>query len=76
MSRKKKVEETPTSLESELMRLIDKVLKDRESAISIIEVKQIVRELIPDIDRIIANKMKQHFYELGSFLVEKFKLEE
>lgn len=76
MSKRKKVEEIHSPLESELMRLIDKVLKDRETIISEIEVKQIVRELVPDIDRLIANKMKQHFYEIGNFLVEKFKLEE
>lgn len=76
MSKRKKVEEIHSPLESELMRLIDKVLKDRESSISDSEVRQIVHELLPDIDRLIANKMKQHFYEIGNFLVEKFKLEE
>jgi hypothetical protein len=80
MSKKKKIiSELFTSvkspLELEVLRIVKGALKDRDTEISADEIKYIVQQLLPDIDSLIANKVKQHFYELGSFLVEKFKKE-
>lgn len=44
---------------------LDKLTKD--------DIKELVREVMPDIDAIIANKIKEHFYQVGNFLAEKFK---
>lgn len=75
---KKKIEVPPSSspIEAEIIRMVNKVLKVKDIELQEIEVKQIVRELLPDMDALIARKVKQHFYEIGSFLVEKFKREE
>jgi hypothetical protein len=77
MNKKRKIVELskPESLlEAEIIRIVNNVLKTKEIEMDEFEVKKIIRETLPDIDRLIANKVKQHFYELGSFLVEKFKL--
>lgn len=81
MSKKKRaMNELPTSgkspLELEVLRIVKGALKDRDTEISADEIKYIVQQLLPDIDALIANKVKKHFYELGLFLVEKFKIKE
>jgi hypothetical protein len=81
MSKKKRaMNEQPTSgkspLELEVLRIVKGALKDRDTEISADEIKYIVQQLLPDIDALIASKVKKHFYELGLFLVEKFKIKE
>jgi hypothetical protein len=82
MSKKKKTinEQQPyngkSPLELEVLRIVKGALKDKDTEISADEIKYIVHQLLPDIDLLIANKVKQHFYELGMFLVEKFKIKE
>lgn len=63
-------------LELEVLRIVKGALKDRDTEISADEIKYIVQQLLPDIDALIAKKVKQHFYELGIFLTEKFKSKE
>ena len=65
-----------SSLELEVLRIIQSALKDRDTEMSVDEIKYIVKELLPDIDALIANKVKQHFLEIGNFLVDKFKIKE
>jgi len=66
-------EEDDTSLlEGEVVKLIEKALKERIIDLAIDDVKIIARELMPDLDKMIAFKVKNHFYEMGSFLVKKF----
>jgi hypothetical protein len=82
MSKKRKtINEQATNnakspLELEVLRIVKGALKDKDTEISADEIKYIVQQLLPDLDLLIANKMKQHFYELGKFLVEKFKIKE
>lgn len=64
--------EKQSMIEQELIRLIDKALKERLVDLAIDDVRIIARELMPDLDKIIANKIKEHFYQIGNFLVEKF----
>jgi hypothetical protein len=75
---KKKLVIPPSSspIEAEIIRMVNNIFKVKDLELHETEVKQIVRELLPDIDALIARKVKQHFYEIGSFLVEKFKHEE
>jgi len=69
-----KIEETmPSPLEREIIRLVDKALKERLIEISSEDIKIIARELMPDLDMIISRKVKQHFHELGVYMTEKFK---
>lgn len=60
------------SLESAIIKLIDKALKERLIELASDDVKFIAKELMPDIDKIVAKKVKQHFYEIGLFIAEKF----
>jgi len=79
MSKKKISDLLPppkSSLELEVLRIIQSALKDRDTEMSVDEIKYIVKELLPDIDALIANKVKQHFLEIGNFLVDKFKIKE
>jgi hypothetical protein len=59
-------------LEKEVVKLIDKALRERLIELAIDDIKIIAKELMPDLDRMIANRIKTHFYEIGSFLVKKF----
>ena len=82
MSKKKKATNehqtisVKSPLELEVLRIVKGALKDKDTEISADEIKYIVHQLLPDIDLLIANKVKQHFYELGMFLVDKFKIKE
>lgn len=61
-----------SALEAEIVRLINQALKEKLIELGIEDMKLIAKEIMPDIDRIIAEKVKNHFYEIGSFLVRKF----
>ena len=65
-----------SSLELEVLRIVQSALKDRETQMSADEIKYIIKELLPNIDSLIANKVKHHFLEIGNFLVDKFKIKE
>jgi hypothetical protein len=68
-----KIEDNQSALEREMVRLIDQALKERLIELSIDDIKLIAKELMPDIDKMIADKVKSHFHEIGNFMVEKFK---
>ena len=76
MTRKISIEEQPSLLEKEIVRIVDKAIKDSKIQLAADDVRLIAQEIMPDIDRMIANKVSQHFCELGAFLVEKFSLGE
>jgi len=65
-------EEQHSMLEQEIVKLIDKALRERLIDLAIDDIRIVARELMPDLDRIISDKVKQHFYEIGEFLVNKF----
>jgi hypothetical protein len=65
-------EEQTSTLEAEIVRLIDHALKERLIEIGLEDVKVIVKELMPDIDRMISEKVKVHFRDIGLYMVEKF----
>lgn len=68
-----KIEGTDSPLELEIIRIVDKALKERLIELSSEDIKLIAKELMPNIDEIISRKVKQHFHELGVFMAEKFK---
>lgn len=63
---------SPQLLEHAIVKLIDKALRERLIELAIDDIKLIAKELMPDFDRMIAEKVKSHFYEIGSFLVGKY----
>lgn len=65
--------EEEANLQRELEKIIERALKDKLIELASEDVKVIVKEMMPDMDRIIADKVKNHFYEIGQYLVEKFK---
>ena len=68
------LEEEPSSaLDQEIVRIVEKVLNERMIELASDDIKLIAKEMLPDLDRIISTKVKNHFYEIGLFLVEKFE---
>lgn len=66
--------EQPSLLEKEIARIVDNAIRDSKIQLAADDIRIIAREVMPDIDRMIANKVSQHFYELGQFLTDKFKV--
>jgi hypothetical protein len=64
--------EQTSALEAEIVRLIDQALKERLIELGLEDIKVIAKEIMPDIDKIISDKVKNHFYEIGLLLVKKF----
>jgi hypothetical protein len=69
-------EDEKSLIERELVKLIDKTIQERLIELGIDDIKIIARELMPDIDAMIAKKVKKHFYEIGLFIVDKFDIGE
>jgi hypothetical protein len=70
------MEEEQSLIEQELVKLIDRTIQERLIELGIDDIKIIARELMPDIDAMIAKKIKEHFHEIGLFLVHKFDIGE
>ncbi len=64
----------PSLLEKEIARIVDNAIRNSKIQLAADDIRIIAREVMPDIDRMIANKVSQHFYEMGQFLTNKFKL--
>lgn len=64
----------PSLLEKEIVRIVENAIRDSKIQLAVDDIKIVAREIMPDIDRLIANKVSQHFYEIGQFLTDKFKL--
>jgi len=64
------------SLEKEVIRIIQEVSHTNILGLAADDIKIIAKELMPDLDAMISKKVKTHFYEMGLFLVEKFKPED
>jgi len=64
-----KKKESKYSIEAHIEQLIEKKIIELTKR----DVKVLVNEIMPDIDYIISNKIKEHFYQIGNFLAEKFK---
>lgn len=64
-----KKEDNEYSIEARIEQLIENKLTKLTKS----DVKAFVSEIMPDIDQMIANKIKEHFYQIGNFLAEKFK---
>ena len=60
------------SLEKEVIRIIQEVSHTNILGLAADDIKLIAKELMPDIDAIIAKKVKSHFYEMGVFMTERF----
>jgi len=68
--------EIPLDLEDYIKIIVEKVIEQRELNLAVDDIKLIVKELMPDLDKLIAEKVKQHFHAMGLMLMENFKAEE
>ena len=73
--KKQRVEET-SPLEQEILAIMENALKNSQLKITKKDVQIIVHEIMPDLDEMISKKIKNHFIEIGEFLLDKFKTEE
>lgn len=53
--------------------IVQDAIKETETQLTKAEIKSIVYELLPNIDNLISIKVKQHFLEIGEYLVSKTK---
>ncbi|MCK5617687.1 hypothetical protein KAR91_88300 [Candidatus Pacearchaeota archaeon] len=74
MDKKQKIDLEPSLLEKEIVRIVENAIKNSRIQLAVDDIKIIAHEVMPDIDRLIANKVAQHFCEIGQFLTDKFKL--
>ncbi len=75
MTKKKIINlEQPSLLENEIVRIVDKAIINSKIQLAADDIRIIAHEVMPDLDRMIANKVSEHFLQIGQFLVDKFKL--
>lgn len=56
--------------------MVTDIIKKHETQLTRDEVKEIVDELAPNLDLIIAKRVKEHFVALAYAILEKFKEED
>jgi len=66
--------EQPSLLEQEIVRIVDKAMKDSKVQLTAEDIRIIAQDIMPDLDRIIADKVSLHFLAIGQFLIEKFSM--
>ena len=71
MTKKKIVKKS--ILEDELNKIIQKSVDDYEHSLSKIELKEIISDIMPEIDKLISNKINEHFKELANYVIKNFK---
>jgi predicted component of type VI protein secretion system len=63
-------------LEDHIEAIVEKVIEEREINLAVEDVQIIVKEMMPDIDKMISKKVKTHLYSVGLFLMETCRTEE
>jgi len=63
-------------LEDHIKLIVEKVIQEREINLAVEDVQVIIKEMMPDLDKMISKKVKEHFFTMGLFLMETFKTEE
>lgn len=59
--------------EKELQECIERLIQSIQIKLSKQEIKEIIESIIPDVDKLIASKVRQHFVEISEFIINKFK---
>jgi len=58
---------------NEFEKEIVKIVNEKHKEITEKDIKKIIKELLPDIDKIISDKIKKHFVELAKHIEHSFK---
>jgi hypothetical protein len=61
-----------TSIEKVIVKLIDDALKEKMIELAAEDIKIIAKDLMPNLDLMVSKKVKEHLYEIGLFMVDKF----
>ena len=61
-------------LDKYLEDLVNKILDKREIGLKKEEAKQIVEEIIPHLDKLVSDRIKEHFVILADVIKEKFSV--
>ena len=61
-----------SEFEKSIKILINDIVKSTELQIEKDDVEKIVQKILPNLDELVSKKVKQHFVEIGEFLVKKF----
>ena len=64
-----------SGLESGLREFIEKVVNERSEKLTQEEMLEIIKVLLPDLDRLISEKIKKHLVQISKLLIEKLKPE-
>ena len=62
-----------SSFEKELKSMIKSGIEEVYPSLEEREIKDMVNKLLPDIDKLISMKVKQHLVELAKFMIKKFE---
>ena len=62
-------------LEDYIQSLIKDELRKREIELKESDAKQIVAKIIPELDKLASDRIKQHFLEIAEFIKSKFSKE-
>jgi len=73
--KKKKPQLISEAFEKELLEIIDLRLQTSQELLSQEEIKDIIKSLIPDLDKLISDKIKNHMNLLGESLINLSKKE-
>lgn len=63
-------------LEEEIIKIVNRVMKDNSIQLATEDIKLIAYEIMPNLDMLIANKVSQHFVEIGEYIANKFSIGE
>jgi len=63
------------TLEKMIQQIAKEVIEQHEYEMSKAELKAIVHELLPNIDELISEKVKQHFLAIGQYIVSNCEKE-
>lgn len=63
-------------LEDHIKTIVENIIQEREINLAVEDIQVIIKEMMPDIDKMISKKVKEHFFTMGLFLMETFKMEE
>jgi len=66
------IETNKLTIEETLIQLITNIIKNYEEKLSREELKQIVNELLPDINLVVSSVVKEHFIQIANFIIEEF----
>ena len=73
---KPKPKDDLSPLEKEVLNIIKKYNREVQLEIATEDLKGLIQQMTPQIDQLIANKVKQHFVEIANFISEKFGIPE